>query len=487
LVALIAAALPPLIGFSAFNTYAGEWLATNDLGSGTELLVAAGITVVWVGLVAAVAGRFVFGETQSLLELAERGRSQDAAEPDGGMTATQRRLANALEERNRQIAQLAARVRAAPIAQDATAVARAMVGAARSLTGDDTWELAVLRSGETAELAPGVYRPDGPMEPLGEVHAWASTLDPAGSDRRTRHAVGPWGAFVVVDVDAGEDLRAVLLAPWEGRPAPSPAELDLLDLLAQHAATAIEHAVLYGRLRVQADELNRMAQVQTDFLRGVTHDLQTPLTSIRALASELGASESVDSAARADLDSIAYQADRLRRMVAQLLAVSRLEAGALTPITEVFRAEPVARRAWEALRADRPFELVAEGPEHLLVADPDRVEQVLWALYDNAVKYSPAGSPIRVVVSAGSQDGALLGRISVRDEGVGMEGSALDQAFDQFYRSDDARRLSPDGSGVGLYAARGLVRAMGGEIRADSRLGHGTEITISLPAETAES
>jgi two-component system sensor histidine kinase KdpD len=360
-----------------------------------------------------------------------------------------------------------------------------MVAAARSLTGDETWELAVLRVAESEALPVGAYRPDGDLEALTEVHQWASTIDPPEPMRRSHHAIGPWGAFVIVNVDAGEELKAVILAPWEGRPAPSPAELDLLDLMAQHATTAIEHALLYTRLRNQANKLNRMAAVQTDFLRGVTHDLQTPLTSIRALASELGASENLDSEVRTDLDSIAYQADRLRRMVAQLLTVSRLEAGALTPAQEVFRPGPVAQRAWNALRADRPFLLSEDGPPFLLVADPDRVEQVLWAVYDNAVKYSPDRSPINVRLTSRALNGSLIGSIAVEDEGVGMGADEVEHAYEQFYRAPGARRLSPDGSGVGLYAARGLVHAMGGEIGAESQLGRGTIVTISLPAEAA--
>jgi two-component system sensor histidine kinase SenX3 len=232
-----------------------------------------------------------------------------------------------------------------------------------------------------------------------------------------------------------------------------------------------------------------VAGVQTDFLRGVTHDLQTPLTSIGALAAELKESAGLDEAALLDLDTIAHQADRLRRMVSQLLTVSRLEAGALTPRQEVFRAEPIVRRTWDALRADRSVEVVSEGPAHLTVGDPDRLEQALWAVLDNAVKYSPPGSTVRIAV-AGRQRGpssdGLVTEVSITDHGAGMSAETRDHAFEQFYRSEDARRLAPDGSGVGLYAARGLVRAMGGDIALESRLGSGTSITITLPAEPAE-
>jgi signal transduction histidine kinase len=154
----------------------------------------------------------------------------------------------------------------------------------------------------------------------------------------------------------------------------------------------------------------------------------------------------------------------------------------------VFREEPIVRRTWEALRADRPLDLASEGPPHLMVGDPDRLEQALWAMLDNAVKYSPAGSSVRIRLAGreGTSPGELMAEISITDEGAGMAGETRDHAFEQFYRSDDARRLAPDGSGVGLYAARGLVRAMGGDITLDSHLGSGTTITVTLPAEPAE-
>ena len=493
LAALLVVAIPPLAVFATVSALAPDTMAA--IGVGTALLIGAGITVVWAALVAVAAGRLMAGEARSMLELAERGLVREpgsGAAAEEPLSAAQRRLAAALEERNRQIEDLAAMVRETPIVEEPARVARSMAAAARTLTGDPTWVLVVLRSG-VDWLPPGTYPPDeAASEPVGDVHGWASTLEapvPGTGAQGARHAIGPWGAFVIVDVAAGEEVRAILMAPWEGRPEPSPAELGLLSLLGQHAATTIEHALLYSRLRDQTDELNRLAAVQTDFLRGVTHDLQTPLTSIAAAASELKSSAGLDDAARLDLDTIAHQADRLRRMVGQLLTVSRLEAGALTPRQEVFREEPIVQRTWQALRADRSLSLRTEGSAHLVVGDPDRVEQVLWAVLDNAVKYSPASSRIEVQLLGRAQPDRpddLVAEISVTDQGSGMDAETRSHAFDQFYRSADARRLAPDGSGVGLYAARGLVRAMGGDIAIETRLGAGTTVTISLPAEPAE-
>jgi signal transduction histidine kinase len=486
--ALLVVALPPLVALSAIGFFAGDWLAERGYGAGTQLLIGAGVTVAWAGLVAVFAGRLMAGEARSMLELAERG-TPDSAEREAELSAAQRRLATAIDERNRQIADLAEMVRLAPIASEAEAVARSMARAARQLTADPTWAVVVLRAPADASLRPGVYPPDpaDDIAALEDVHLWASTVEPTDALPGARHAIGPWGAFVIVDVAAGEDLRAILMAPWEGRQEPSPAELNVLSLLGQHAATAIEHALLYARLRSQTEELNRMAAVQTDFLRGVTHDLQTPLTRIGMLAAEIRNTLS-DESVRGDLDTIAHQADRLRRMVSQLLVVSRLEAGALTPVQEVFRAEPIIRRTWDALRAERVLELDREGPDHLVVGDPDRLEQVLWAVLDNAVKYSRPGSRIRVLITAEprAESGPVRSVMTIQDEGSGMDETTRQRAFDQFYRSMDARRMAPDGSGVGLYAARGLVRAMGGDMTLHSRLGHGTAVTITLAAERAE-
>ena len=477
-----AVAIPPLVGLAALVYFAPDFVAS--VGVGTALLLAVLAGAIWAVIVAVAGSRVIAADLRSMVELAERGT------PDReSLTADQRRLATALDERNRQIASLAEAVGAAPISAAPIEVAASVVRIARQVTNDPTWQLAVLRSANDDLLPPGIYAddPTAPPEPLTDLHRWAALADTDTAEpaRRGRHAIGPWGAFMVVDASASDELGAVLLAAWEGRGEPSTYELDLFGLIGLQAGTAIDHALLYARVRSQADELNRLAAIQSDFLRGVTHDLQTPLTSIRALAAELGESNTLDDAARADLDSIAHQAERLRRMVSQLLVASRLEVGVVTPTQEVLKAEPIVRRTWDALRADRQFELVDAGPAHLLVADPDRLEQVLWAVLDNAVKYSPAGSRVTVRLSAvpGEAGSGMLARIAVTDEGAGMDEETRARAFEQFYRATDARRLAPDGSGVGLYAARGLMRAMGGDAGIESRLGVGSTVSLILPAE----
>ena len=481
----VAAALPPLILAAILLLEPPRWL--SRFSPATGLVVFSLSTAAWWAVVAIVGARGLGDDVKAMVDLAQRGRAEGGIGP--GPAGAVDRLALMLDERNRQIAELAERLRASPIRGGVKEVALATVQTAVSVTHDATWTLAVLRSPSEPALPRGIYGTDGSSSddptPVNDVAAWAATMETDDeSIPAVRYGEGPWGAFVAVEVAAGDHLRASLLAPWEGRAAPSRAERELLSLLGQHAAIAMEHALLVEQLRSQTEELNRMASVQSDFLRGVTHDLQTPLTRVSALAAEVGEQPQLSDAARADLETISHQADRLRRMVAQLLVASRLEVGALQPAQEVFRVEPIVQRTWDAMRAQRPFKLEVGGVPHLAVADPDRLEQVMWALLDNAVKYSPAGSAISVTVSGDAASGGELHSvIRIRDEGSGMDEDSQRRAFEQFYRSETARRLAPDGSGVGLYAARGLVEAMGGTIGIASRLGGGTTVEVSVLAE----
>lgn len=488
-------ALPALAALALVLAFAEGWVA--EVGIGTAFLIIGVGTMAWAAIVAAWTARALSRDLQDVVAIATRG---DASETAGGaddeLRAAQRQLRTALDERNRQIATLAADAAATPITGGPVEVAAGVVAVVRQVAGDPTWLLVVLHSSDPAALPAGVYDDDPATRarPVDELEQWAAvTGEPARL--QPRHLIGPWGAVVVVDISSGDELTGYLLAPWEGRPEPTPAERDLLSLIAQVAASTIEHSLLYARLRAQTDDLNRLAAVQSDFLRGITHDLQTPLTSIRALAADIGEEAELNAQATADLEAIAHQADRLRRMVGQLLAVSRLDAGALEPRQEVFRVEPIVERTWEALRADeRPFALETDGSTQLAVGDPDRLEQVLWAVLDNAVKYSPPRSAITVRISAAADstdgssgsDGHGL-EIAVVDRGRGMTAAVREHAFDQFFRADDARRAAPDGSGIGLYAARGLMEAMGGSITLDGGDEDGTVVRVRLPAEPISS
>jgi signal transduction histidine kinase len=279
------------------------------------------------------------------------------------------------------------------------------------------------------------------------------------------------------ELRAGGEAFGVLVGhlpptrPWER------ADQDLLELYASEIAAAIRNAQLLERVEAQNAQLLELDAAKDDFLRGVSHNLQTPLTSIRAYAQQLGAD-------RPDrrLGIITEQAERLSRMVRQLLTVTRLESGALKPRSEVLALPPRVRRAWEALGAtDVRFYLDDRSNGWLAVGDGDQIDQVLWALLDNAIKYG-RGTPVAAEVVADIRT-ALL-RLTISDGGPGVPEADRSKLFARFARGGQA---SDEGSGLGLYVSRELCRAMGGDLVLEPAVARrGAAFSVYLPAELPE-
>ena len=275
----------------------------------------------------------------------------------------------------------------------------------------------------------------------------------------------------------GQDI-GVLIGRLPATRRWEPADQDLLELFASEMASAIRNAQLFAQVEAQNRQLLELDAAKDEFLRGVSHNLQTPLTSIRAYAEQLDV-------ANPDrrLGIIAEQSERLSRMVRQLLTVTRLESGALRPRSEVVSLATRVRKAWEALGVDDVGFAVEDGAEGwLAVADPDQLDQVLWALLDNAVKYG-AGSPVRALV--GVDAGARRVHMIISDQGPGVAEADRDRLFTRFERGGDA---APDGgSGLGLYVSRELCRAMGGELTLETAgPQRGAAFTITLPGESGD-
>ena len=256
------------------------------------------------------------------------------------------------------------------------------------------------------------------------------------------------------------------------------ADQDLLELFASEVAVAIRNGQLFAQVEAQNSQLIELDAAKDDFLRGVSHNLQTPLTSIRAYADQLGRD-------RPDrrLGIIGEQTDRLSRMVRQLLTVTRLESGALRPRGEVVAPAHPVRRAWEALAAAGvPFRIDDRSAGWLAVADVDQLDQVLWAVLDNALKYGE-GSPIVVEIVPVVEQAQL--RVTISDLGHGVAELDRGRLFRRFERG--AERTADDGSGLGLYVSRELCRAMEGDLVLEPQVaGRGASFSIFLPGEPPE-
>jgi signal transduction histidine kinase/HAMP domain-containing protein len=388
-----------------------------------------------------------------------------------------------------------------PLRTIATAVDRVSAGDLSTpiqVAGED--ELARLAESHN-RLAADLDRRDGEVAAINSAISDVSVRDGvaflvarAAADAKrvfglpeARLLLGDPDDFPIEEVVPGEmrPLRAVLRAGDEsigvllGRLPPlrpwARADQDLLELYASEIAVAIRNAELYERVEAQNAQLLELDAAKDDFLRGVSHNLQTPLTSIRAHADQIGRD-------RPDrrLEVIEEQADRLSRMVRQLLTVTRLESGALHPRSEVLALAPRVRRTWEALAASEvEMHLDDQSKGWLAIGDVDQLDQVLWALLDNAVKY---GKRSPVSVDIGVDEAAKRLRLTIADGGPGVTEGDRARMFQRFVRGQET--ATDEGSGLGLYVSRELTRAMEGDLVLEPAApDRGAAFSIYLPGE----
>jgi two-component system sensor histidine kinase KdpD len=253
------------------------------------------------------------------------------------------------------------------------------------------------------------------------------------------------------------------------------------------AADQIGQAIEQDRLRAEATsaELARRSDaLKTALLDSVSHDLRTPLASIRAAAGSL-MDRSVDWSAdeeTAIVTTIDREAERLNRLVTNLLDVSRIEAGGLRAESEPYAVDDIVGTAIGRLRPTLGRRtLTIDIPPDIppVTVDATFIDQALTNVVENAVKYAPDGAPIRI--SARSAEPGRV-RLLVEDGGPGVPAGALSRLFDKFYRVPRPGEGSRKGTGIGLTVVRGLVETMGGRVSAGpSELG-GLAVAIDLAA-----
>jgi signal transduction histidine kinase len=233
-------------------------------------------------------------------------------------------------------------------------------------------------------------------------------------------------------------------------------------------------------------QANTVQQAQTEFVSTVSHELRTPLTSIKGFADTiLRAGDRLDlSQQRRYVGIIKDQADRLTRLVEDLLAVSRLESKRMQLTIRAIDLNGAIQRVNRNL-SDKAKEhrIVIKVPPGLppVWADADRLEQILTNLIDNAIKYSPPKTTVTVT----ALDNSEMVEFAVSDQGVGIPQEHLGQIFTKFSRLDNPLVRQTEGTGLGLYITRSLVLALGGQIKVASS-GTGTVFTVQLPAATLE-
>jgi signal transduction histidine kinase len=224
----------------------------------------------------------------------------------------------------------------------------------------------------------------------------------------------------------------------------------------------------------------RAKELREAFIGVISHELRTPITTIYGLSKMLhsrGTSLDPDVFQRA-IEDVEAEADRLRRLVEDLLVLSRAERGAVEMQGEPLGIAHILRRAVEAEQqrlGDQRIEFVG-GPLPVVLGEETYVEQIVRNLLTNAAKYSQSSATIRVLAESAGDEVV----IRVLDEGIGIAGPDAERMFDLFYRSASASKIA-GGAGIGLFVCRQLVEAMGGRIWAAPREEGGTEVGFALP------
>ena len=224
---------------------------------------------------------------------------------------------------------------------------------------------------------------------------------------------------------------------------------------------------------------------QRAFVADASHELRTPLTLVRGNAEMLAMSPTarLSDEDREYLDGVLRETQHIERLVSDLGTLARMDEGRLHLQIEPLDAADLVREAGrdaQLLAGQRRLEIRAWAEDHLPVAgDPVRLRQLLVALLDNAVRYTPDGG--RIEIEGRRADGRVEVRVS--DTGPGIPPEHLPRVFERFYRVDPSRSRSRGGTGLGLPIARGIAEAHGGSLRAESKQGKGTTFIVSLPAQ----
>lgn len=240
---------------------------------------------------------------------------------------------------------------------------------------------------------------------------------------------------------------------------------------------------LVAELNVKVDQLERMDKNRREFVDAVSHELRTPLTVIQGYTEAMA--DGLVKEPVVQERYLGYMQDeimRLRRLVDELLDVSRIEAGRLDIQTEPVNLAGMAERVLELLRpaandVEVKLELVVQAGVPLVPGHPDRLEQVLINLLSNALRYTPAGGTVLVGVSPGQDEV----EISVRDTGPGIPEQEIPLIWERFYKGDKSRTRTDAGSGLGLAIAKKIVELHHGVIDMSNHPEGGSVFTVRLP------
>jgi two-component system sensor histidine kinase BarA len=345
-------------------------------------------------------------------------------------------------------------------------------------------------------IALGPFWPDGrPRQPSGATQA---LLDPGGLDEieqaisRIRQLTEAQAGHIL---DHSRRLLDVLYhIAWEGRLA---GRLHLAALEDANAALSDKNK----RLGEAVERMQEADRVKSSFLATVSHELRTPLTSVIGYSEMLmeGLAGPVTDEQRGYLKTILDKGEQLLHLITGLLDASRVGAGKLElrrePVDVIAMVQTVIHTLGQAVQRKKltlTVRRAAEASALHILGDGEKVRQVLMNLVGNAVKFTPAGGRIEVVVAIGDLEREDAGgrldaqasravRVAVHDTGIGIPRDQLGRIFEPFFQIDSSSTREYGGTGLGLTLVKSLVEVQGGQVWVDSEVGQGSVFTVTFP------
>jgi signal transduction histidine kinase len=297
--------------------------------------------------------------------------------------------------------------------------------------------------------------------------------------KSTREA-GQTAALSVPLTRAGQRLGALTVRSLSPLTRFDDDDARLLGLFGDQAVAALTTAELLDQQRRAVEELERLNSAKSNFVSIVSHEFRTPLTGIQGF-SELMRDEDLSAAEMKEYaGDINKDAQRLNRMITEMLDLDRMESGRMTLNRERTDINAVIAEAADRLSANavrHPIRLNCDPALPLIEMDTDKIKQVLLNFLSNAVKYSPDGGPITITTRV---EGEMV-HVFVRDEGMGIPVDSLEKVFERYSRLESAATRYIQGTGLGLPISRQIVEMHGGRAWVESTLGEGSVFQFTLP------
>ncbi|HEY5960158.1 MAG TPA: DUF4118 domain-containing protein, partial [Polyangiaceae bacterium] len=342
-------------------------------------------------------------------------------------------------------------------------------------------DVVVLQSGVDGTLTKiGAAPSDAQIDPkeLG-VAKWAhERLELAGYGTETL----PGATSICAPLRVGSSALGILQLQLHVPHVLGVEQRSFLDVFCRQIAATLERVRLAEEARLAAMRV-KAEELRSSLLSAVSHDLRTPLASITGAATALRDDDNLSGVTRIDLiGSICDEAERLERLVANLLDMTRLESGSLPLKRDWIPLEELVGGAWSRLESklvDHPIKLAISSELPLVFVDPVSFGQIFVNLFENAGKYTPAGTSIDVTANEVPND---MIEIVVTDHGPGVPSGMEEKLFEKFYRG---AHQGVSGAGLGLAICRGIAEAHGGSISASQAPGGGLRFTISVPIGAA--